>query len=103
MALSGAQIRHLRGLAHTLEATIRIGANGVTEGVLSQIEEQLEARELIKLRLLDAEQDDVEEARRAILEGTHAEIVQTIGHTLVLYRRRRDKNKPPAVLLPKAR
>lgn len=99
--LTGKQTRHLRGLAHHLEPVMRIGGDRVTDGVIGHIEELLEARELIKIRMLDAEKDEVSEARAAIVAATGAAVVQVIGHTLVLYRRRRDKNKPPAVQLPR--
>ncbi len=99
--LTGKQTRHLRGLAHHLEPVMRIGGDRVTPGVLGHVEELLEARELIKVRMLDAEKDEVAEARAAIVAATGAAVVQTIGHTLVLYRRRKDRNKPPAVELPK--
>lgn len=101
MQLTGKQTRHLRGLAHHLTPIMRIGSGRVTEGVLGHIGELLEARELIKIKMLDAEKEDVTVARTRIEEVTGATIVQTIGHTLVLYRRRKDRNKPPAVKLPK--
>lgn len=101
MSLTPKQTRHLRGLAHHLEPIMRIGGDRVTDGVIGHIEELLEAREFIKVRMLDAEKDEVAEARAEIVARTQAEVVQTIGHTLVLYRRRRDRNKPPAVKLPR--
>jgi len=99
--LSPLKTRHLRGLAHHLDPVMRIGSDRVSAGVIGHIEELLEARELIKVRMLDADKDEVTEARDAIVAATGAAAVQTIGGTLVLYRRRRDKNKPAAVKLPK--
>ena len=99
--LTPLQARHLRGLAHHLEPIMRIGSDRVSEGVVGHIEELLEARELIKVRMLDAEKAEVAEARESIVAATGAAVVHTIGGTLVLYRRRRDKNKPAAVKLPK--
>lgn len=97
MALSNSDKRHLRGLAHDLDPIARIGSKRVTESMVAHVDELLEARELVKLRLLDAEKDEVEEARDALLAGTGAELVQMIGGTLVLFRRRTHE---PEIRMP---
>lgn len=97
MALSNYDKRHLRGLAHSMDAIARIGSKRVTEGVIAHVDELLENRELIKLKLLDAEREEVEEARDALVEATGAELVQMIGGTLVLFRRRAHE---PEIRLP---
>ena len=65
MALSNSDKRHLRGLAHTMDAIARIGSKRVTDGVIAHIDELLENRELIKVKLLDADREEVEEAGQA--------------------------------------
>ncbi|MEC7946743.1 MAG: ribosome assembly RNA-binding protein YhbY [Myxococcota bacterium] len=97
MALDNTAKRHLRGLAHRLEPIARIGSKRVTDGVVAHIDELLEARELIKVRLLDADRDEVIEARDRLVAETGAEVVQMIGGTLVLFRRRAHE---PEILLP---
>ncbi len=98
MPLSPSQIRYLRGLAHPLKPVLLLGGKGVTAGVLKELEQALTDHELIKVRLTG----DDRAARAAdlakLLESSHAETVQTIGHIAVLYRRNADK---PQIALPK--
>jgi RNA-binding protein len=98
MTLTGKQTRHLRSLAHHLKPAVIIGASRVTEGVIKRVDEELENRELIKVKLLDAERAEVKEAEEILVVATRSSRVQVIGHTLVLYRRR---NKDPEIRLPK--
>lgn len=97
MALSNKDKRHLRGLAHSKDPIARIGSKRVTEGVIAHVDDLLEQHELVKLRLLDAEREEVEEARDALVDATGAELVQMIGGTLVLFRRRAHE---PEIRLP---
>jgi RNA-binding protein len=97
MALSNNDKRHLRGLAHDMAPIARIGSKRVTEAMVAHVDELLESKELVKLRLLDADKDEVEEARDALVEGTGAELVQLIGGTLVLFRRRAQE---PEIRMP---
>jgi RNA-binding protein len=92
-SLRGKQLRHLRGLAHSLKPTVIIGASRVHDGVVQHVDAALEQHELLKVRLTDAEKKEVVEAGATLAEATGAILVQRIGHTLVLYRRRR-KGKP---------
>jgi RNA-binding protein len=91
--LRGKQLRHLRGLAHSLKPTVIIGVNRVHDGLVQHVDAALEQHELLKVRLTDAEMQEVIEAGAKLAETTGAVLVQRIGHTLVLYRRRR-KSKP---------
>lgn len=96
MALTGKQKRYLRGLGHHLSPVVMVGQNGVTEGVIHKVKLELQNHELIKIRLgggADEDQDDVVEALAAL----EAEHVQSIGRTLLLYKRRA---KDPEIKLP---
>ena len=97
MALSNKDKRHLRGLAHGMDPIARIGSKRVTEAMIAHVDELLESRELVKLRLLDADKEEVEEARDALVEGTGAELIHLIGGTLVLFRRRAHE---PEIRMP---
>lgn len=99
MKLTGRQTRHLRSLAHHLKPAVLIGQHRVTEGVIKHVDEELEHHELIKVKLLDAEKVEVREAEEILLRRTNAHKVQVIGHTLVLYRRRKED---PTIRLPNA-
>ena len=64
-----------------------------------QIREALEVRELIKVRILDNCEEDKHEVAEALAKSTHAELVQLIGLTVVLYKESRNHKK---IVLPKA-
>ncbi|MFX0559094.1 ribosome assembly RNA-binding protein YhbY [Tepidibacillus infernus] len=91
--LTGKQKRYLRSLAHHLDPIFQVGKGGVNENMVKQINEALEARELIKVSVLKNSLEDADEAAAAIVEGTNAELVQIIGHTIVLYKESKEKNK----------
>ena len=101
--LTGKQKRHLRGLAHHLKPLVQVGAGGASEGVLQHLDETLEAHELVKVRLLDADRDDLAEALERVRSHVKAHIVQTVGHTLVLFRQRTDPDRPTAFRLPRSK
>lgn len=84
--LTGKQKRFLRSKAHHLNPIFQVGKGGVNENMIKQIDDVLEARELIKVSVLqncDEEKDTVAEK---LVSGTKAELVQIIGSTIVLYK-----------------
>jgi len=97
MALTGQQKRYLRGLAHHKDAIVQVGHQGVTEPLLGALDKALEDHELVKVRLAQAVEDR-DEASEALASGTKSELVQQMGRTVVLYRRRK---KNPKIELPK--
>jgi len=97
MPLSGKQRHHLRALAHHLDPVVQLGHEGLTEGVVAQVQSALEAHELIKVRLGTECPDAREDVALALSDATKAEVAQTIGRVIVLYRRRPRK---PKVELP---
>ncbi|WP_339063807.1 ribosome assembly RNA-binding protein YhbY [Tepidibacillus marianensis] len=88
--LTGKQKRHLRSLAHHIEPIFQVGKGGVNENMVRQIGEALETRELIKVSVLKNSLEEPEEAAEAITEGAQAELVQIIGHTIVLYKESKE-------------
>lgn len=87
--LTGAQRKHLRGLAHSLDPVVRIGQHGVTEPVLEEIDHALEAHELIKVKIA-GDRDERREAAERIARESDAVLVGTIGTIAILYRRHPD-------------
>lgn len=77
----------LRGMANTMETIIQIGKGGINENVQAQADEALEARELVKLRVLETAPVTAREAAQLLAETAGADIVQVIGTRFVLYRR----------------
>lgn len=84
--LTGKQKRFLRSEAHHLDPIFQVGKGGVSGTMLRQIEEALEARELLKVSILQNNEDDKHDVANQLAEGTSAELVQLIGHTVVLYK-----------------
>ncbi|BCJ88558.1 ribosome assembly RNA-binding protein YhbY [Effusibacillus dendaii] len=84
--LTGKQKRYLRSLAHHLNPVMQVGKGGVSDNMLEQVSLALEARELIKISVLNNCEYDKEEVAEQLADGTNAELVQLIGKTVVLYR-----------------
>jgi RNA-binding protein len=98
-ALSNAQKRYLRGLAHDLKPVILVGAKGVTPALLAELDLALEQHELIKARVAAEDRETRDQWIAALVDGARAALIGRIGHVAVLYRPRKDK---PLVILPKA-
>jgi RNA-binding protein len=99
-ALTGKQRRHLRALGQQLSATLHVGQEGVSEAVVRQADVQLEAHELIKVRVGDNAPEDRHATAEGLAHRTRAELAQVIGRTALLYRRRREE---PTIVLPAER
>lgn len=97
MDLTSKQKRHLRALAHPLSAVVMIGQHGLSEAVVAKVDAELEMHELIKVKVLKDAPIDVDAAAAALSVSARAGVAQVIGHTMVLYRRRKEK---PAIILP---
>lgn len=94
--ISGKQKRYLRKSAHSLEPIFQVGKGGVSPAMIIQLNECLEARELIKVSVLQNAELSKEEIAEIITARTHAELVQIIGRTIILYKE--SKNKKQIVL-----
>ncbi|WP_029686324.1 ribosome assembly RNA-binding protein YhbY [Tatumella saanichensis] len=90
MNLSTKQKQHLKGLAHPLKPVVMLGNNGLTEGVLAEIENALEHHELIKVKIAGEDRETKALIVNAIVRETKACEVQVIGKVLVLYRRSKE-------------
>lgn len=97
LVLNNKQKQHLKSLAHPLKPVVLLGANGLTEGVLAEIENALEHHELIKVKVPTDEREVRAAIGDAICRETGASLVQTIGKTLVLYRPAQE----PTIRLPR--
>jgi RNA-binding protein len=95
--MTGKQRRYLRGLGHHLEPVVQVGKEGITEGLVQATDAALLQHELIKIRLGDAAGDDRHSIGDALADAAGAELVQVLGRTLLLYRRREEE---PAIMLP---
>jgi RNA-binding protein len=84
--LTGKQKRFLRSKAHHIQPIFQVGKGGVNSNLVKQVEEALEARELIKVSVLQNCEEDKETVAEELSTGSKAELVQVIGSTIVLYK-----------------
>lgn len=94
--LSGKQKRYLRSMAQTQRAMFQIGKEGLSDNLINTVDNALETHELVKIKFLKTVTEDRDETAFDLAMHTHSEIVQTIGHTIVLYRRAKE----PKIILP---
>ena len=100
MQLASNQRKHLESLANDLEPIVRIGKQGVTPNLLTSVNENLEARELIKIKILETAPQEKDEIAAALTTQTRSALVRLIGRTLILYRPAQEKKKDGIVLPP---
>jgi len=84
------KLRQLQLRSRRLDATIWIGKDGASEELLKQVINQLKARELVKLKVHKSALATIETTQLAekIAESTDATLIEVMGHTLTLYKRR---------------
>ena len=96
--LTGKQRRYLRGLGHHLDPVVQVGKGGVTDGIVAAVEQALHDHELIKIRRGSECPADRHEVADALAARAGAEVVQTLGQTVLLFRQR---EKEPDIELPR--
>jgi RNA-binding protein len=96
--LTSKQRAALRAMANTIEPIFQIGKGGIGEELIAQLDLALEARELIKLTVLESAGIDAKEALSTLAPALRAEPVQSIGRKIVLYRKNHEN---PRIQLPR--
>lgn len=91
--LTGKQRAYLRSLAHDIDPVFQIGKNGIEENFLIQVSQALEARELIKIKVLENSGLGTREASDMICAKLKCEGIQAIGNKMVLYKKSKKKPK----------
>jgi RNA-binding protein len=103
MGLTGKQRAQLRAMANGLEPVVHIGKDGIGDNLVRQADDALEARELIKCRVLENCELTAREACDELSKRTRSEQVQVIGTKFVLYRATHRKDKKDRIVLVKSR
>lgn len=93
MELTSKQRAQLRGIANTIDTIVIIGKDGITDNLVKQANDALEAREIIKCKVLENSMLTAREACDELSRLTRSEQVQVIGTKFVLYRQHYDKSK----------
>ena len=101
MELNSRQRAQLRGLANAIDTIVHIGKDGIGENLVKQANDALEARELIKGKVLENSLLSTQEGAEALAQKTRSEVVQVIGSKFVLYRESHSKEKSERIKLVK--
>lgn len=80
-------------MANSMDPIFQLGKNGVTDNFIKQVDEALEAREIIKIKVLNNSFLDAKEVASDLAQKTDAEFVQSIGNKFVLYRESKENKK----------
>ena len=102
MELTSKQRAQLRGLANSIDTIVHIGKDGIGENLVKQADDALEARELIKGRVLENSMLSPREAAEALAPLTRSEVVQVDGTKFVRYPKSHSKPKDRRIQLVKA-
>ncbi len=92
MSLSQAQKKAFRSIGHHLNPVVTVSENGISEGVLAELDRALSDHELIKVKLAVPERDDRAAILDELVATSRAELVQKIGKMALLYRRNPKAN-----------
>lgn len=85
--------KSLKAQAHHLKPVVLLGAKGLTEAVIAETDIALLSHELIKVKINGAEREDRIIMADELCQQLHAELVQMIGNTVVMYRKNEEKHK----------
>lgn len=97
--MTSKQRSYLKSLAMTMEPIFQLGKNSLTPEFTEAVSQALEARELIKINVLQNCADDPNALAQILAERTRSQVVQVIGKKIVLYKESKDNKKiqlPPA-------
>ena len=97
--LTSKQRAKLRGLANGIDTILHVGKEGMGDNLVKQADDALEARELIKGRVLENSLLSAREAAEELASRTRSQVVQVIGTKFVLYRPTHRKDKKDRIVL----
>ena len=97
--ITSKQRAYLRGIAAKEDTIFQVGKGGINDNLITQVNDALKAREIVKLKVLETAMLSAAEAAAEIAEATKSDVVQTIGNKLVLFKRNPQE---PKIELPKA-
>lgn len=91
--MTSKQRAYLKSIASTISPIFQIGKLGISENLIKQLDDALEARELIKVSVLETAPVSVKLLGIEIAEKTNSILVQTIGSKIILYRKKKENSK----------
>lgn len=90
--LDRSRLKHLKSLCHHLKPIVQIGQKGLRDSVIEEIEQGLQHHELIKIKI-SAERETRKQMTGKISNQTRAEVIQSIGQMVCLFRRNSEEPK----------
>jgi RNA-binding protein len=90
--LNNAQIRKLKGMAQRMDASLKVGKQGLSDGFIKTLNEELDRHELVKLKFAEFKEQRKELAPQ-LAEKTQSHLVTLLGNVVVLYRPNPDESK----------
>lgn len=91
--MTSKQRAYLRGQANTIDAIFQIGKGGITDVLLKQLNDAIEARELIKVTVLESAPGSSKELAEELAQGSNSIVVQTVGNKVTLFRQKKKNSK----------
>ena len=95
--MTSKQRAYIRGLANTIDAIFQVGKNGISDNLVTQLSDALEAREIIKINVLENSDFNVKELGILLADKTNSELIQTVGNKITLFRQKKKNSK---IVLP---
>ena len=89
---------YLRGLANSIDPIFQVGKGGISGNLITQLSDALEARELIKISVLETAPESAKNLGIEIAEKTNSILVQVVGNKITLFRQRKKDSK---IVFPK--
>lgn len=91
--MTSKQRAYLRSLANNIDAIFQVGKGGISDILLEQLNNAIEARELIKITVLETAPESAKELAEEIANGTNSVVVQIVGNKITLFRQKKKNSK----------
>ena len=91
--MTSKQRAYLRSLANSIDAIFQVGKGGISDVLLEQLNNAIEAREIIKVSVLETAPGSAKELANELAEGTNSLVVQTVGNKITLFRQKKKNSK----------
>ncbi|QQK75794.1 ribosome assembly RNA-binding protein YhbY [Salicibibacter cibarius] len=95
MKLTNKQQKYLRTEAQALKPIFQVGKNGVNPNLVTQVRDALEARELVKITILQNCPEDKKQVAQKLSERSESTLVQVIGFTIILFKPAKENSMLP--------